>query len=591
MEGKGIIVGIDLGTTNSVVSILEKGIPKTIEIDEQLLLPSVVSLMNGDFIVGREARNIQILEPENTISSIKRKMGQDVKITIGDKELRPEEISALILKKIKQAVQSYKGVSETIEIRGVITVPAYFTEEQRKATKQAAELAGIKVERIINEPTAAALAFGMSSLDETTYAVYDFGGGTFDVSVIESDEGLVEVLASGGNNQLGGDDLDEILANYIWETFKAKENLENEEMTAKEKSRLTRIAETAKIKLSSENEVAVNESFFYKKDATYYHLELKITRVKFEELITAKIDETIEHLKETILESKIDNDDLTGVLLVGGSARIPLISSKIKLALGTEPKLIENPDEAVSYGATVQGAIIDGIDLKTILVDITPHSLGTEVMDDEWKYMQAAITHKEEHPEEKFDINPYLNMSVIIAKNTPVPAKKTKRYYSMNFFQEKYRIEVLQGEEEAFLDNKLIGSALLEIEKPAESGEIEVTFELDINGILNVHAIEINTKEFIEAQFKSAKGEWVTKPDASITASVIAETTSILIERSEKLLKSETIAEEDSEDLRELLEKLKSQKEANDYLAVDDTEQELLDLLFYLENEESSNEG
>lgn len=575
------IVGIDLGTTNSVLSILQEEQPKTILIDNAKLLPSAVTFSEGKFIVGQIAKNMAILEPENTVLSIKRKMGEDTAVPIGGQQMRPEEISGLILKKIKAIAVELLGLSEGEELRAVITVPAYFTEVQRDATKQAAQLAGIKAERIINEPTAAALSFGLSKMEEAVYAVYDFGGGTFDVSIIESDEGLIEVLASTGNNRLGGDDLDHILADYIWKMFVIKNDLKNIQPTAKENARLLRIAEQTKIKLSTQKEVDIQESFFFQKDSVNYHLEFSIDRIKFQELIEDKIDETIKHLEQAISEAELTVDEIDGIILVGGSSRIPYISEKIEAKLGISPMLIDLPDEAVSHGATIQGAIIDGIDLDTILVDITPHSLGIAAMDDVSYQTRMNMFFGGGG----FDGKTNLAAVPIISKNTPVPVKKTSRFSAVVPHQEKYLIEVFQGEESRFSDNKKLGEVLFELQKPMEDGGIEVTFELDLNGLLKMSAKEVSTGEETKATFKSSRGQKIKKSilDNALISN-LDESESTLLRRAEKLFKEATLNEEDKQELDGLIEKYKSEQVENKTEELKQTESELLDLLYYLES-------
>jgi molecular chaperone DnaK len=428
-----IIVGIDLGTTNSVVSYIgaDKN-PVTLEVDGSKLLPSVVSLTEQGFIVGQTAKNMLVLEPNKTIASVKRKMGQDVVLSIGKQQLRPEEISALVLKKIKQAVHKHFGLNDSELLRAVVTVPAYFTEEQRDATKQAAELAGLKLERIINEPTAAALAFGLSQMDEAVYAIYDFGGGTFDVSVIESNDGLVEVLASTGNNHLGGDDLDELLAHFIWQSFLKTNKLPvNTVVSPQEQARLTRIAERTKIRLSSEPTVNIQESFFANIKGMSYHLDVIVERTEFEDLIMPKVLETIEHLEKAVKEAQLSFDDLDGIILVGGSSRIPLISKQIEEKLEIIPLLIDLPDEAVSHGAAIQGAIIDGIDIDTILVDITPHSLGIAAADtDLMESMFEEMLGKRNNPDRMLKAVP------IIPKKYACSCKTNRAFFGSSAFSE-----------------------------------------------------------------------------------------------------------------------------------------------------------
>lgn len=576
------IVGIDLGTTNSVVSYIgaDKN-PVTLEVDGSKLLPSVVSLTDQGFIVGQTAKNMLVLEPQKTIASVKRKMGQDVLLPIGNHQLRPEEISALVLKKIKQSVHKHFGLNDSELLRAVVTVPAYFTEEQRDATKQAAELAGLQLERIINEPTAAALAFGLSQMDEAVYAIYDFGGGTFDVSVIESNDGLVEVLASTGNNHLGGDDLDAALANFIWESFLKNNKLPvNTVVSPQEQARLTRIAERTKIRLSSEKTVTIQESFFANLKGMSYHLDVIVERTDFEDLIMPKVLETIVHLEKAVKEAQLTFDDLDGIILVGGSSRIPLIYKQIEEKLNIVPLLIDLPDEAVAHGAAIQGAIIDGVDIDTILVDITPHSLGiaaadTSLMENMFKEMLGGRGNPDK----------MLKAIPIIPKNTPVPTKRTERFSAVMPFQKKYQLQIFQGENKMFVDNKQIGETYLDIEHPVEEGNIEVVFALDINGLLHVTAVELTTQETVVVTVKSSRGKKVRENRSQslqvVTATHLTDHT--LLNRADALLNNPDLNEEDKSELTALAIRFKAalSHEASDAGAI---ETELLDLLYYLEN-------
>ena len=582
------IVGIDLGTTNSVVSILNDKSPTTLLIDNDKLLPSVVSITSDGVLVGKVARNLAILEPENTIASIKRKMGEDVSITIGEKQMRPEEISSLILQKIRQTVIEHYQLTSDAVVRAVITVPAYFTEEQRAATKQAGELANLQVERIINEPTAAALAYGMANLDEAIFAVYDLGGGTFDISIIESDAGLVEVRSSTGDNHLGGDDFDDLLGQKIWKDFLSANELASDlQASNKEIARLKRIAEQTKINLSSEAEVTIQESFFFQKEDINYHLEQVISRSDFEALIEEHISKTVELLNKAVMDADLTRSDLDGIILVGGSSRIPLVSQLIEEKLKIKPVLITLPDEAVSHGATVQGAIIDKKDIDTVLVDITPHSLGTGVLDDQ-SYMSPKLLdwlkRKEagEIPEdEEAPMN--LGATVIIPKNSPVPVRRSMMFYSVVDFQTKYEVQVYQGEGARLEDNKIIGDSLLEVADPPETGEVKVTFELDINGLLNVTALEINTNEKLEVTFQSSMGQKAATGAVEGIAVLSDQTTeNTLLKRADALLAMDIDAA-DKEDLVELLNNYEAAKDAPEKLS--ELEEELLNLLYYLEKE------
>ena len=582
------IVGIDLGTTNSVVSILDDKKPKTLLIDNDKLLPSVVSITSDGVLVGKVARNLAILEPENTIASIKRKMGEDVSITIGEKQMRPEEISSLILQKIRQTVIEHYQLTSDAVVRAVITVPAYFTEEQRAATKQAGELANLQVERIINEPTAAALAYGMANLDEAIFAVYDLGGGTFDISIIESDAGLVEVRSSTGDNHLGGDDFDDLLGQKIWKDFLSANELASDlQASNKEIARLKRIAEQTKINLSSETEVTIQESFFFQKEDINYHLEQVVSRSDFEALIEEHISKTVELLNKAVMDADLTRSDLDGIILVGGSSRIPLVSQLIEEKLKIKPVLITLPDEAVSHGATVQGAIIDKKDIDTVLVDITPHSLGTGVLDAQ-SYMSPKLLdwlkQKEagEVPEdEEAPMN--LGATVIIPKNSPVPVRRSMMFYSVVDFQTEYEVQVYQGEGARLEDNKIIGDSLLEVADPPETGEVKVTFELDINGLLNVTALEINTNEKLEVTFQSSMGQKAATGAVEGIAVLSDQTTeNTLLKRADALLAMD-IDVADKEDLVELLNNYEAAKDVPERLS--ELEEELLNLLYYLEKE------
>lgn len=573
-----IIVGIDLGTTNSVVSILDNKVPKTLPIDNAKLLPSVVSLTDTGFVVGQVAKNLAILEPAKTVSSIKRKMGKDILLAVGEKQMRPEEISAIILRKIKQTVVNLHGLAEKDALRAVITVPAYFTEEQRHATKQAAELAGLQVERIINEPTAAALSFGLATMDEAIYAIYDLGGGTFDVSIIESNEGLIEVLATTGDNNLGGDDFDLSLAAMIWHKFLTTNNLQEREPTAKEQARLLRIAEQTKIKLSTDDEVAIQENFFLKMDGKAHHLEVTITRTEFENLIRPNIDNTVSLLDKAIEEAELDLDELDGIILVGGSSRIPLVATTIEDKLNIVPMLIDLPDEAVSHGATIQGAIIDNVAIDTVLVDITPHSLGIAVVDENLESAFGLF----------MDGGSPLSTATLIPKNTPIPAKNTQRFGSVTPFQKQYHIQVCQGEHAVYVQNKEIGDMMLEITKPVEQGSIDVNFELDINGLLKVTAYEVTTKEVAKATFQSSRGKKLKK-SKEVTKPIVTldDATKKLIDRAKNVMNSEALNAEDKEELANLVAKYEGAKLAQQGEEATSVETELLDLLYYLEENDN----
>ncbi len=579
---KNTIIGIDFGTTNSVVSVLDDKEPRTVKIDNNKLLPSAVSLTENGFIVGQVAKNMSILEPENTSLSIKREMGKDEVINLGDKALRPEEIASLILKKIGDQVKKELNL-EVDKLRSVVTVPAYFTEEQRLAVKQAAELANLKVERIINEPTAAALAFGLDKIDNAAFAIYDLGGGTFDVSIVENADGIVEVLATTGDNYLGGDDFDNMLAEHIWVKFIGKNQLKVEK-TIKISARLKKIAEETKIKLSTEEKVNVKENFFYKQGDDVYHIDMIVYREDFERLIKPLINKTVLLIQNAIDDAEITPNDLEGIILVGGSSRIPLVSRIIEKKFDIIPSLIDLPDEAVSHGATIQGAIINKIDIDTILVDITPHSLGIKVRDQSpieellLKALQEGKDPKDiQMPEEIY------STGVLIPRNTPIPAKKTEEFGAVVPFQKGYNIEVFQGEHKDPTDNKLIGDTHLEVEKPDERGGVEITFELDINGILNVRAVQRGADNEVKATFKSSKGRKIRKSNIVEEIATIDDASLTIINRAESLIKDKELSKDDKNELETLISKFKDAKVKDDDKA--EIEGELLDLLYYLEED------
>ena len=576
------IIGIDLGTTNSVASYLFENEPKTIKINNLKLLPSAVCFSSGRFIVGQTAKNLTIVEPENTCLSVKRKMGEEDTISIGPKQLRPEEVSSIILKKIKDEVIKQLKL-DVEELRAVVTVPAYFTEKQRKATQKAAEMSGIKVERIINEPTAAALAFGLNKIEDEAFAIYDLGGGTFDISIVENNDGIIEVKASNGDSKLGGDDFDLLLSNLIWEKF-AKKHKINEEPTSKIKARLLKIAEETKIKLSTHKEAIISENFFYKGKKKPIHLELIIQRTDLEKLIKPLIEKTISYIKLALADADINANELEGIILVGGSSKIPLVSEIIENELQKAPFLMELPDEAVSHGATIQGAIINKIDVDTILIDITPHSLGISTLENSPMElaMQNMLNKDKDEPTDEYIEK--MIMGVIIPKNTPVPVKKTNRFNAVVPFQEAYQIEVYQGEHENPDKNHLIGESNFKIKKPVQFSEIDVTFELDINGILKMKAVETTTNEKIQATFKSSRGR--KKLKSKLIEEIVSDTDSnkILITRTEKMINNKDIDKEDKKELSSLLEKYKNavlnKVEEN---IKNQLEEDILDLLFYLE--------
>lgn len=464
----GKIIGIDLGTTNSAVAVMEGGQATIIPNAEgNRTTPSVVAFTkDGERLVGETAKRQAIMNPNKTISSIKREMGTDYKVEIDGKKYSSEEISAMILQKIKSDAEAYLGEPVT---EAVITVPAYFTNEQRQATKDAGKIAGLDVKRIVNEPTAAALSYGMQKEnDDIKIMVFDLGGGTFDVSILEVADGVIDVLATRGNNRLGGDDFDERLMNYINDEFKKENNVDLlKDPTSAQ--RLKDAAEKAKKELSSTPTAQINLPFITAVNGQPAHLNMDISRSKFEELISDLVQETMIPVKDALKDAGLQASDLDKVLLVGGSTRVPAVVEAVKKLTGKQPQKDINPDESVALGAAVQGAILAGDVNDLLLLDVTPLSLGIETM--------GNIT------------------TVLIERNTTIPTKKSQIFTTAADNQSSVDIKVLQGERQMSKDNTMIGNFQLTDIPAAPRGvpQIEVTFDIDANGIVNVSAKDLGT--------------------------------------------------------------------------------------------------
>ena len=464
----GKIIGIDLGTTNSCAAVLEAGAPKIIPNPEGgRTTPSVVAFKKGERIVGESAKRQALTNP-NTVSSIKRKMGTSSKVELEGKKYTPEEISAMILGYIKDYAEAYLG--EKVE-KAVITVPAYFNDAQRQATKNAGKIAGLEVERIINEPTAAALSYGLEKDEGQTILVYDLGGGTFDVSILELGDGVFEVKSTAGNNKLGGDDFDNRIIDYIVKEFK-KENkidLTDDNMAMQ---RLKEVAEKAKKDLSGMVSTQISAPFIAKdEDGEPVHLDMELTRAKFEDLISDLVESTIDPVKKAIKDAKIKKSDIDKVILVGGSTRVPLVYETVTKELGKEPSREVNPDEAVAMGAAIQGGVLTGDVNDIVLLDVTPLSLGLETL--------GGV------------------MTTLIPRNTTIPTSKTEVFSTAADNQPAVDIHVLQGERSMAADNKTLGRFQLGNIPPAPRGvpQIEVTFDIDANGIVNVRAKDLGTNK------------------------------------------------------------------------------------------------
>ena len=461
------IIGIDLGTTNSCVSVMEGGEATVIPNAEgHRTTPSVVAFSKtGERMVGQVAKRQAVTNPDRTISSIKREMGSDYKVTIDGKKYTPQEISAMILQKLKADAEAYLGEPVT---EAVITVPAYFTDAQRQATKDAGKIAGLDVKRIINEPTAAALAYGLDKETDQKIMVYDLGGGTFDVSVLEIGDGVIEVLATAGNNRLGGDDFDQCITNYLVQEFKKSEGIDlSGDRVAMQ--RLKEAAEKAKIELSGVTSTNINLPYITADATGPKHLDVTLTRAKFNELTAHLVEKTAGPVRQAMSDAGISASDLTKVLLVGGSSRVPAVQEMVKKLTGKEGFKGINPDECVADGAAIQGGVLGGDVAGVVLLDVTPLSLGIETL--------GGVFTK------------------LIERNTTIPTKKSQVFSTAADNQKSVEVNVLQGEREMAAYNKSLGRFQLDGIAPARRGvpQIEVTFDIDANGIVNVSAKDLGT--------------------------------------------------------------------------------------------------
>ncbi len=569
------VIGIDLGTTNSCVAVIEGGEPVVIANAEGArTTPSVVAFSKtGERMVGQVAKRQAITNPDRTIASIKRHMGTDYKVNIDGKDYTPQEISAMTLQKLKADAEAYLGAPVT---EAVITVPAYFTDSQRQATKDAGKIAGLEVKRIINEPTAAALAYGIDKEEDQKVMVYDLGGGTFDVSIIEMGDGVQEVLATAGNNRLGGDDFDQKIIDWLADEFKKEQgvDLRNDKMAMQ---RLKEAAEKAKIELSGVTTSQISLPFITADATGPKHLETTLTRAKFNEMTADLVEATMGPVRQALADSGLQPSQLNKILMVGGSSRIPAVQEAVKKYTGKEPFKGINPDECVAVGAAIQGGVLGGEVEGLLLLDVTPLSLGIETM--------GGVSTK------------------IIERNTTIPTKKSQIFSTAADNQTSVEVHVLQGEREFARDNKTLGIFHLDGILPARRGvpQIEVTFDIDANGIVNVSAKDLGTnkeqsisitsstnmsKEDIEKAVQDAEkfAEEDKKRKEAVDTRNAADQ---MVYQVEKILADEgdKLPESDKADIQTKLDALKEALKGEDLEAIK-TKQEELTQAFYKISEE-----
>ena len=595
------IVGIDLGTTNSEVALVRDGQPVVFEDNGDPILPSFVGLSeDGRLLVGQAAKNQWVLAPERTIKSIKRKMGQDVKVKLGDQEYRPQEISAMILKGLRDRAAAQLGAPVN---KAVITVPAYFNDAQRQATREAGELAGLEVVRILNEPTAASLTYDPTHREMRRILVYDLGGGTFDVSIVQSQEGVVEVLSSHGDTQLGGDDFDDLLLALVCDRFQQEHGVDLRANLVP-RSRVLRAVEAAKRQLSFHPFARIEEEFIAEKDGQALHLNMELTRGEFETLIQPLLDRTMDCVQRALDDANLIASSINKVVLVGGSTRTPLVGQLLEERLGQPAHQEVNPDLCVAMGAAIQAAIIAGADVGSVLVDITPHSLGIKCLDTNRGYLFEFY------------------FAPIIHRNTPLPASRSELFYTHHDNQVEVEIDVYQGENEDVRHNHRVGRFMVQgLSRVPAGNPIVVQLDLNLDGILKVSARERATglqkqivienalarfereerdlaRERLEQLWGETRGEdeigetnGPTEPAEEEVPSLIASPREgqreavqarALLEKAERLL--ERVQPEDRAEVERLMNRVRTTLTDRQWDKLTSACNELADTLFYLED-------
>ncbi|MGR8999319.1 MAG: Hsp70 family protein [Gammaproteobacteria bacterium] len=575
-----IIIGIDLGTTNSEVAVVENGQVLVIADNNKKILPSFVGIDDqGDILVGESARNQYLVYPERTVKSIKRLMGQDTQVNLAGHAYAPQEISAIILKRLKAIAEQYVDQAVT---KAVITVPAYFSDAQRQATREAGEIAGLDVVRMINEPTAAALAYGGNQVEQKRMLVYDLGGGTFDVSVVNIESGVVEVLSSHGDNQLGGDDFDQQIIEHILDHLQETQGVDVRQHS-KALARITRAAENAKFVLSDEPYARIEEEYLLEHEGTAIHLSLELSRIDYEEMIEDYINATIDAVHIAMKGAKLTPADIDEILLVGGSTRTPCIRERLYDEFGFEPHSEVDPDLCVAMGAAIQAAMISGQEVDAVLVDVTPYTYGTSAigyLDDEYypfKYVP------------------------IIHKNTALPNRKTEAFVTHHDGQEIVNITIYQGEDPDALNNIKIGEFLVEGLRDVEAGNvITLTLALDLNGILHVSAQEKATgleksitiknalSRFEHEALDTAKQRINKLFGQDETIRAVKNEAPEIIEARKLIAKAEALfdktSNEDKEDMIDLIEDINSCIEGGLNDRLKEYVAKLSDIIYYLES-------